>query len=585
MTSGDALSPEDSTLHHRGGNIVFLGLLFALASVAGCARGLTMGDADTEVYGIVSQVQRRELGDERPFTIDDGPSRNITLTAAEIAGALPEAPPVPEWLAESELSRTAQVLREVDLVVALRLARRNSRAFQGQKESLYETGLSLTAEEHAFEFQYGAGAGGEYTIDGVDRDYSWGNNADFSLTRQLTSGAVLALDIGLTGLKYLNHELGTSLQNALALSITQPLWRGASRTVVLEDLIQARRNMVYALRSFARFEKRFAVEIASSYYGVLLDMDRVKNQWENYKNLTAARQRNEWLAEAGRLKIQELDQARQSELRAHNQYLTAVQRLERQLDAFRVLIGLPTDTPIVLSRRDLQRLSSAGIETIRTDPAAAIDVALVQRLDLKNTRGAVEDADRAVFVAADTMKGEVNLFVRANVDSTPATHAARFLFHQGAYQFGLDIDLPLERLDERNALRRALIAHKASVRNYMAAVDGIKQDVRESLRELKRTEQTYKIAEASVTLAQKRVDGTSLELEAGRATTRDLLESQEALVTAQNSRTDALVSHLVTRLEFQRDLELLEVDREGQIHEIDIKSVTKPNDAGDAARP
>jgi outer membrane protein TolC len=556
-----------------------------MASVAGCMRGLSMGDADTEVYGIVSQVQRRELGGERPFTIDGGPSRNIALTAEEIAGALPEAPPLPEWLAEGELGRTTRVLREIDIVAALRLARRNSREFQGRKESLYETALSLTAEEHAFEFQYGAGAGGDYTIENADRDHSWGSNADFGITRQLVSGAVLALDIGLTGVKYLNHELGTSLQSALALSITQPLWRGSSRTVVLNGLIQARRNMVYALRTFARYEKQFAVEVASRYYGVLLDMDRVKNQWENYKNLMAARERNEWLAEAGQLRILELDQARQSELAAHNQYLTAVQQLERQLDAFRVLIGLPADTPIVLSQRDLRHLTATGIATVGTDPVAAIGVALVQRLDLKNTRGAVEDADRAVFVAADDMKGDVDLFATAGVDSTPATHAGRFLFHQGTYQFGLDIDLPLERLDERNALRRALIAHQASVRDYMAAVDGIKLDVRESLRELKRTGQTYKIAEVSVALARKRVEGTSLELEAGRATTRDLLESQDALVTAQNSRTDALVSHLVTRLEFQRDLELLEVDSEGQIHEIDIESVMEADDADDATTP
>ena len=64
-------------------------------------------------------------------------------------------------------------------------------------------------------------------------------------------------------------------------------------------------------------------------------------------------------------------------------------------------------------------------------------------------------------------------------------------------------------------------------------------------------------------LAQRRVASTNLFLEAGRAEIRDLLEAQEALVTAQNALTAALVSYRVNELALQRDLGVLEVDHQG----------------------
>lgn len=590
-----------------------LTLLAVLAATAagGCSRDYYADDADQQAYGILHSAHLKEMGYQRDFTIDDGPSRNVGLTAHQIIGDLPIAPPPPAWIAQDTLDDAKQAfsrfefasamrlatqwlvrrsrdqakgpMREMDLPAVLRIARRNSRDFQTRKETVYVAALALTTQEHAFEWQYGFTGSVNRTVEGAGRDRSIGTSADLSFTRDLVTGAAVALDIGLTGLKYLNHELGTTLQNALSLTVTQPLWGGSDPTVVMNNLIQARRNVIYALRTFARHEKEFSVSVASSYYNVLLQLDRVKNQWENYRNLTAARQRNELLAAAGRLRILELNQARQSELQAQNAYLTAVQAYERQLDAFRVLIGLPVDAPVLPSRRDLEAISAEGIRTIDVDLDRAVRVALARRLDLKNTRGAAEDADREVIVAADALKGEVNFVGGINVASMPDTRAGRFMFHQGTYEFGLDVDLPLERLAERNAFRTSLINYDATVRDYMDLVDQIKGHIRESLRDLKRTEQTYRISVDGVALATSRVEGTRLEMDAGRATTRDLLESQDDLVNAQNDRTQALVSHLITRLEFQRDMELLEVDAKGQIHEADINLILdaagEPDDA------
>ncbi len=542
----------------------------AMAVCSGC-RQWYAADADRQVYATLKDEHKHEFGYDRPFTIDDGPSRNLHMTAEQILGELPLAPALPEMMAESELARNKSPLRQMNLAMALTLGKRNSRNFQTQKELVYAAALDYTTQRHVFEPQLGLtgdvirakdGAGGE------DQLRTLATRSNFTLSQRLTTGALVALDLGVTGLKYLNDEFGTTLESALSVSIEQPLWRDADRLVVANHLIQAQHNVVYRLREFARYEKSFCVDVATRYYNVLQQLDVVRNEWDNYNRLSTNLKRSMALAEAGRLPMFEVDQARQDHLRAHSRYLSALEDYERQLDGFKVFLGLPTDAPVVLDGNDLTALAEAGIaEQTRVGYEEAMAVALSRRLDLKNALGRIEDAERDVIVAADALKGDVRLVGGMNVRSMPPAHAGRFMFHEGLYEFGLEVDLPLDRLNERNAYRSSLIDYDAALRSYMEQVDTIKQSIRQSLRRLRTTQQTYEIQKNSVELAKRRVSSTQKLLDAGRANTRDVLESQDALVTAQNALSQALVAHRIARLEFQRDMELLEVDEHGQIHE------------------
>ena len=53
----------------------------------------------------------------------------------------------------------------------------------------------------------------------------------------------------------------------------------------------------------------------------------------------------------------------------------------------------------------------------------------------------------------------------------------------------------------------------------------------------------------------------------GGVITRDVLEAQESLLSAQNSLTAALVSYRIAELELQRDMGVLEVDWKGNWRE------------------
>jgi outer membrane protein TolC len=56
-------------------------------------------------------------------------------------------------------------------------------------------------------------------------------------------------------------------------------------------------------------------------------------------------------------------------------------------------------------------------------------------------------------------------------------------------------------------------------------------------------------------------------LKAGLVQIRDLLEAQEALISAQNAFTSALVTYRLAELQLQRDMGVLEVNEKGMWRE------------------
>jgi len=276
-----------------------------------------------------------------------------------------------------------------------------------------------------------------------------------------------------------------------------------------------------------------------------------------------SKQRLDMYAEAGRVDRFDVDEAEQSMLRAENSWVAAQQRYEQALDEFKIRLSLPTDADIELDPNELVVLKELGISEPNYAPEVAIETALARRLDLANSADRVDDAKRKVVVAADNLGMELNLVGSVSVSSAEGTDFTRLQFNQGTYGLGLEADLPFDRKAERNAYREALIAFTQQQRTYQNDVDQVKLNVRDAYRRLREQAESYRIQKLSLELAQKRVESNEMLLDAGRITVRLLLDSQNALLDAQNNYTSALVSHTIAKLNFFRDIGVLQVRPDG----------------------
>jgi outer membrane protein TolC len=572
-------------------------VVVTLALAAGCAKFYT-DQADREVYGIVAEKNLKAVSKAPIFTIQpqtdlgeflksrEGTGASVKTPGLESfeqppalggnAGAPPLAPgqavPQPTVNLPPPLPEPSPNSIRLTVGDALRLGVRASRDYQTQKETVYLAALTLTFQRYLFR-PHPTWTG---TVDYVNTDMgraderrsrSWDLGSDVGVSQTLADGMVVVGSLGLTALKFLNKELGDTVDSTMDFSIAQPLWRGAGREVVQENLTQAERNALYAVRTFARYEQTFAVEIASEYLRVLQARDTVINEWQNYRSLIENRERAEWLAKAERLPEFQVDQARQDELRAYSRWIVTRETYANSVDSFKIALGIPVTTEIVLDPKELERLAEAGLQDLKVAPEEATGKALTMRFDLMNSRDGVADADRKIKVAENGLAGDVDLVASIGYTSNPGPpQSAQLRFNRGAYSVGFNIDMPVDRLQERNALRQTQISRQAAGRGLDLTQDNVTLQVRRALRQLDQARENYEIQKRSVQLAERRVESTQLLLQAGRATQRDVLDSQSALVDARNALTGALVDHSIAVLQFQRDVGTLVVDEEGQIH-------------------
>ncbi len=502
----------------------------------------------------------------------------------------------------------AQVPR-ISLNEALIIAASNSRLYQSQKETVYQTALRLDLERNAFRSIWAGVLDTTASSSlGVSTETTGILNQDsVSVSRRFKDGSqflgLLAVDLA----KLLSGSKDGSMGMALDTSLSIPLLRGSSRFVVTEPLTQAQRDVVYAIYAFERFKRTFAVGIASDYLSVLQQLDRVSNAQANYERVISSTRRARRLADAGRLPEIQVDQSVQDELRARNSWISAVQAYEQSLDRFKMSLGLPTDARIELDPSEFDVLLDSDRYTrylaprevnleevvppadapvsldapsrddagpMELDESDAILIALMNRLDLRVAVGQIVDAQRGVVVAADNLRADVTLLGSASIGerrslSTAGSDDAQLRTDRGLYSLLLGIDLPFERTAERNSYRNALIGYEQTVRGLQDVEDSVKFDVRRVLRNLLEARESIRIQAEAVRVAQRRVDSTDLFLQAGRAEIRDLLEAQNALNAAQDALTSAVVSYRIGELELQRDLGVLDVTSDGLWVEFD----------------
>jgi len=496
-------------------------------------------EADEEVYNIIDKKWEDRFGQKTNYVISDANNPDPGINAQDVA----------------------EIPNPISLAKAVEIATANNRNYQQQKEQLYLRALSLTLERHDFAMQWFGTIDSRYERNPADESLS--SRMAVGFNQMLASGAVISTSIALDWTRFLTGSPNTSLGSVLTATITQPLLRGAGKEIAQENLTQAERNVLYQIRSFNRYRKTFVVSIINDYYKILQQENRVANEKNNYEMVSDSQLRLEMEGKAGIRDSFEVDQAEQNKLNAKDRYISAQRQFEQLLDEFKIRLTISTSDDIVLDPNELEALKTGEVSDPEYNLRDAIDTSLVNRLDLANNKDRIDDAARKIIVAENNLKADLNLSGGLSAPSKGKTDFGKIQFQDGTYFIGVETDLPFDRKSERNAYRAALITLEQFQRDYENETDQVKLQVRQAYRRLIESAESYKIQQVSLKLAEKRVESTSLLLDAGRVQTRDYLDAQNALLVAQNASIAALINHSIEKLNFFRDIGVLQVKPDG----------------------
>ena len=514
-------------------------LFAALALLASCTTQKRLTRLDREVAGLLDEAQAKHFG------ADAVPER------LSIDGYAPF--PAPEDPASAV---------QLNLRRALELAARHSRDYQSAKETLYNAALSLRGAQHAWEWNPTHNLAALLGIrQEPQSETTFSTDASLGFSRRLLSGGRIAGSIALSTLRYFSGDHSVSMQTIANLTVNQPLLRGAGALVAREPLTQAERNLIYALRNYVRTREALLITIADLYYDVLNAGADLRVAEQSLASFQYSARRSEAMGEFGG-KVTQIDigQARQRVLTAESSLVTCQANLRSAQDRLKIALAIPLDTEIAVDAADLEAMLAKPLPAPQGTLEEAVETALRQRLDLANQQDQLADAERAIRIAEDDMRAEVNLSGSATARSQRRNRLATPRFGDAEYSLGLEIDLPFDRTDELIALRRAQIAAQRQKRELDAAHDEIIRSLRSTWVNLEAYARRVEIQKLSVSLAEQRVENSRMLFEDGRIAIRDYLDAQDDLSTARNSLTQQLVAHRMSWLQLLYQLDELKVD-------------------------
>lgn len=618
MERGSSVQVSQRVSNSRGcQRLTTVLLLLGGLALVGCrSPGQYREKADKVADDIITQKQKEAVGKTEPLEIErpsdilrrrliEAQNLPVSSTASLGTDALKPIPHAPKDNYPTEThSPDANIPIEpnkplkISLIDALQIAAHNSPDYQTQKERVFSVALDLDLERNGFRNLFSAGTDHSIltTTTGDETVTSTSNSGSVGVSRLLKNGALLTSAVALDLTNLLTQGGSSRLGLNVDTSLSIPLLRGSGRYIVLEPLTQAERDVVYQIWTFERYKRTFAVGIASNYYSVLRQVDSLKNSESNYRSSIRSARMSRRQGDAGRLPQIQVDQAVQRELSSRTGWISAEILLANSLDSFKTLLGLPADARIEPDVNDLIALQQRGAKYVDTmkiaykavaaetappadaeavpippnredvgpyeiDEWVAIKLALDHRLDLRTANGAVYDAQRQVVVTADALR--TGLTLNGDVRLSGDDDRDRFRYRGERYHALLSLDLPIERTAQRNRYRESLIALERSTRSVQTLEDQIKTSIRNELRSLLQARENLKISAQSVVIAENSVANEDLQLQAGRVLIRDLLEAQDALLSAQNNLTAAIIQYRTAELQLQRDLDMLEITQHG----------------------
>ncbi|MFC1586970.1 TolC family protein [Planctomycetota bacterium] len=449
---------------------------------------------------------------------------------------------------------------------ALEIATRHNRDYQTRQEDLILSALSLTGVRRNFGFILSGGL----DIDGdwedpLSRRESRSETLSLGINRILYTGANLSV----TGSSTQDHDysafaaMPNSASSSLTISLSQPLLKGAGHKLSHESLTQAERSIIYDIREFEQFREDFTIRILQAFYDLVLQKQVIANQQNNLAQFEFLLKRTEALFSVGRATGVDVLRARREELQSKNDLLDRREAFETALYRFKIQLGLPVNAAVEIRPEHPQSVA------IDIDLKPAIETALLNRVDYTTSKEVFEDRQRAYDIARNGLLPDLDLDASYSLSSTATPGWPDQKFENRNFGVGLSLELPLDRIRERNNLKSARISLDRARRSMELTHDNVIIEVRSSLRALRQQKNTLDIQKEIIASEKKRLKITKIRFQNGELKNRDVVEAQRALLNAENSYIAALVAFENRRIRLLRDLGILIIEPDGTWKEFD----------------
>ena len=193
------------------------------------------------------------------------------------------------------------------------------------------------------------------------------------------------------------------------------------------------------------------------------------------------------------------------------------------------------------------------------------------------SRDEVEDWERRVRLREQDLLSDLDLTVEGTSRTDDDRHLSDLDYSLNSYLVGVQLEIPLDRVRERNALRRARTELAAARRDLAQLEDDVILEVRQAVRDFRSAANSVAIQRKIVATEEKNAKVAFLRFQNGELSNRDLTDAENNLVDARDRLVREQVNLEIARVEFLRDAGILILKENG--------TWDRPSPSDDASGP
>jgi len=337
-------------------------------------------------------------------------------------------------------------------------------------------------------------------------------------------------------------QLGRAWNDNAGVQVSQQLFN----QTVFTGLKAAKTSEAYYNLNASFTEEQIIEQVANNYYMVLVSRQQLNVIDTNIKNVKVvekiiSNQYSNGLAkkiDVDRIQVNLTNLQTQRE-----QTINAVVQLENQL---KFSMGMPVSTPIVVPPDELKKVETLPelADTINTSGRIEMRLLNIQ----KELYGLQRKSYLAEYYPTLSLTG--NISTTGQSDKFDLFKRRGSAFYYDASAIGITLRVPIfNGFATRSRVRQADVDLKKADEDIRERTNSLNLAYENAKIQLRNNINTIKAQRQNVTLAQEIYNSTQNNYNNGLAALTDLLDTENALTSAQNSYTQALLNYKIAEIQ------------------------------------
>jgi outer membrane protein TolC len=348
-----------------------------------------------------------------------------------------------------------------------------------------------------------------------------------------------AYDYSYTESGFAADPVSKIFRNNLYLQFTQPIFTYNRTRMETETL-----ELEYESALLRYLIMRLALErnVAQQFYAVYSNQMRLEIAQEelasNQESYTIISNK----VDGGLLALEELYQAEVNLASSQSGVFNAELTMQNSMDQFKVLVGLPLDTTLMIAAEIIA-------DTIPVNQELAISHALENRMELREREIDMENAQFGLTQAESTNEFAGSITASFGVQAYDEIFTDMFKTPTNTPAIGISFNIPLFDWGERKSeIKAAEASLQSSQLQYDVERTDIEVGIRSLIRNLKNLENQIQIQQKTVENAQLAYDINLERYRNGDLTSLDLGIYQNQLSQAKMDVTNAIIDYKIELL-------------------------------------